>query len=390
METILFEEIFQKIRINFLFNHPFLSVLALSIPTEFKENKNSLFESDGFSIDIDLEKIKTYSTEEITYLYAHTLLHIILKHPQRKRHRDRFIWNLSSDLVVNLILSKFENVGVKPVDEIVDIEFESKSVEEVYELLYKESEEGKESSEKEAKERFNYSNSKLDLKESSLDDNRNEEELDSIITQALSIAKKSSREYASLLVEIDSLIKPEVDIEDTLREYLITSLFEKTQSYSKPNRRFISSGLYLAGNINSKELVELYIALDSSSSITVSEYQRFLGVIKEICEEFYEYRVTLIPFNSKVELNLVREFNSFDTPLDSEFHIPKSEGGTDFNKILRYLKESLGVRDDSLLLVLSDGEFEILESLASETLFLINSKKNLEKFKKYGRIIEFL
>lgn len=73
MASISYDEIFQKIRINFLFNHPFLSVLALSIPTIFQQNSRSAFQTNGKEIFIDLEKLENYSSEEITYLYAHTL-----------------------------------------------------------------------------------------------------------------------------------------------------------------------------------------------------------------------------------------------------------------------------------------------------------------------------
>lgn len=72
MKTISYKEIFEKIRINFLFNHPFLSVLALSIETNYEENKNSAFLTDGFKITIDTKKLKKYSKYEINYLYAHT------------------------------------------------------------------------------------------------------------------------------------------------------------------------------------------------------------------------------------------------------------------------------------------------------------------------------
>ena len=37
MQTSYYKDIFEKISISFLFNHPFLSVLALSIDSEFKE-----------------------------------------------------------------------------------------------------------------------------------------------------------------------------------------------------------------------------------------------------------------------------------------------------------------------------------------------------------------
>ncbi len=108
-----YEELFAKLRVNFLFNHPFLSVLALSIPTTFEVNSNSAFQTNGGKITIDLEKLEKYSDEHITYLYAHTLLHIVLKHPYRQKTRDTNIWNMSCDLVINNIPDTFENIGFK-------------------------------------------------------------------------------------------------------------------------------------------------------------------------------------------------------------------------------------------------------------------------------------
>ncbi|MEA3499353.1 MAG: hypothetical protein U9R16_09870, partial [Campylobacterota bacterium] len=105
MATILFDKLFEKVRINFLFNHPFLSVLALSIPTSFEKTKKSAFETNGSSIKIDQDRLSNYTQNEITYLYAHTLLHVVLKHPFRKDNRDSYIWNGASNVVVNNILS---------------------------------------------------------------------------------------------------------------------------------------------------------------------------------------------------------------------------------------------------------------------------------------------
>jgi len=56
--------------------------------------------------------------------------------------------------------------------------------------------------------------------------------------------------------------------------------------------------------------------------------------------------------------------------------------------VLRYLK-STDIRAENLLMVLSDGEFDITQSLVSKTLFIISDKKNLNKFERYGRVIEF-
>jgi len=401
-----YEELFSKLRVNFLFNHPFLSVLALSIPTTFDENDKSAFQTNGAKITIDLEKLQKYSDDDITYLYAHTLLHIVLKHPYRQKTRDSYIWNQSCDLVINNILDTFENIGSKPEDEILDLNLKEKCVEEVYEILYKKEEDEKnqdsqsdETQESEAKvapdpkgdkEAFIYDNTKLDIEEVS-DEKTNQgdqEKLDGIIIQALTIAKKTSHNYGGLQIEIDTLIRPEINLQDVLKEYLTASLFEKQTTFNRPNRRYIHTGLYLPGTKKSDELIEIYIALDSSSSVGLDEYKKFLGVIADICEGFYEYKVTIIPFDKFVKTEHIISFDSFNILQKDDLFIPKSDGGTNFNEVLRYLKTT-EIRSDNLLMVLSDGEFDITEALVSTTLFIISDKKNLKRFESLGRVIQF-
>lgn len=393
METTYYKDIFEKIRISFLFNHPFLSVLALSINSEFKENINSAFLTDGFKITIDTEKLTQYSRDEITYLYAHTLLHIVLKHPYRQKTRDRDIWNQACDVVINNILSTFENVGTRPADEIIDLDFKDKCVEEVYEILYKKKKEqlSKTTPNKNGKiESNSYDKSKLDLDEVlTKSEKMNQEKLDGIIIQALSLAKKSANLYEGMSIEIDTLIKPEIDLQDVLKEYLISSFFEKQISYERPNKRFIDRGIYMPGTKKLNDNLNIFVALDSSSSVSLDEYKKFLGIISEIAESFYEYKIDILPFDLKVRNEYIISFDSFNPLSSKELLIPKSNGGTSFDELLRYLKKSSEIRNDSLLIALTDGEFEMSESLLCNTLFIISNKKNLRKFEPYGRVIQF-
>lgn len=392
MQTTSYKDIFEKIRINFLFNHPFLSVLALSIDSEFKENINGPFLTDGFKITIDTGKLEKYSKDEITYLYAHTLLHIVLKHPYRQKTRDKYIWNQACDVVINNILSTFENVGIRPADEVLDLTLNDKCVEEVYEILYKKKEELSKTipDEKGKIESNAYDKSKLDLDEVlTKSEKTNQEKLDGIIIQALSLAKKSSNLYEGMSVEIDTLIKPEIDLHDVLKEYLISSFFEKQISYERPNKRFIDRGIYMPGTKKLNDNLNIFVALDSSSSVSLDEYKKFLGIVSEIAESFYEYKIDILPFDLKVRSEYIISFDSFNPLSSKELLIPKSNGGTSFDELLRYLKKSSEVRNDSLLIALTDGEFEMSESLLCNTLFIISNKKNLRKFEQHGRVIQF-
>ena len=393
MQITSYKDVFEKIRINFLFNHPFLSVLALSLETNFEENKNSAFLTDGFKITIDTKKLEKYSKDEITYLYAHTLLHVVLKHPYRQKTRDRYIWNKACDIVINNILSTFENVGIKPTDEIIDLTLKDKCVEEVYEILYKKKKEELSKTTPDNKGKIDsneYDKSKLDLDEVLTKNEKiNQEKIDGIIIQALSIAKKASNVYEGMSVEIDTLIKPEIDLHDVLKEYLISSFFEKQITYERPNKRFIDRGIYMPGTKKLNDNLNIFIALDSSSSVTLDEYKKFLGIIMEIAQSFYEYKIDILPFDLKVKEEYIISFDSFNPLSNDNLLIPKSNGGTSFDECLRYLKKSSEIRNDSLLIVLSDGEFELSESLLCNTLFIISNKKNLRKFESHGRVIQF-
>ena len=383
-----------------------MSVLALSIPTTFGSNPRSAMQTNGAMLTVDLEKLAKYSEEHITYLYAHTLMHIVLKHAYRRETRELSLWNQACDLVINNILNNFKDIGVRPDDEILDLDLADKCVEEVYEILstQEEQEPNQDSQEEKSKENqakvapnpkgdkkaYIYDSSKEDLDE--VNDAKTkqgeQEKLDGIIIQALTIANRTSQQYEGMQIEIEQLIHPQVSLQDILKEYLISSLFEKQSSFARPNRRYIHQGLYLPGYKKSDEFIEISIALDSSSSVTLEEYKSFLGVIEDICQGFYEYKITIIPFDKYVKEEYIITFDSLNPLITDALLIPKSDGGTDFDAVLRYLKTT-DMRSQNLLMVLSDGEFEITESLLSQTLFVISEAKNRKKFEKHGRVIQF-
>ncbi|WP_024788151.1 MULTISPECIES: DUF2201 family putative metallopeptidase [unclassified Lebetimonas] len=134
-----YKNIFEKIRIEFLFENPFLSFLALNIPLIQKNNKYEVIETDGEKIYFDEKKASYYDNETLKYLYAHVLFHILLKHPFRMKERNKDIWNRSCDIVINLLMSEFKNMGKRDENEILLEKFRNKSVEEVYNSLYNES-----------------------------------------------------------------------------------------------------------------------------------------------------------------------------------------------------------------------------------------------------------
>jgi len=370
----------EKIRVNFLFDHAFLSVLALSLPMEYRKNEHEAFETDGLCIYVDVALCEHISEEELKYIYAHTLLHILLKHPFRMKERDHGVWNRSSDIVINLLLSDFERVGERPEHEALLEKFRDKSVEEVYNILYEENQEGEGTPDEQ-----NPKEEKRDLIKNDGDDSAAIEEIDTLIVQAMGAASKQGNIPSSFLEMIKEVTRPKIDLETLLRTYMSESFFDKEVNFSHPNRRFIHQGLYLPGYKHERTRLNLAIALDRSMSIQRETFSKFLGIIDSVLGMSSDFSVRVIPFDESVDARSVVTYDSQNTRAVVAFE--KGNGGTLFEPVMNYLRELS--EPQTLLMVLSDGLFKIEKAPEIGTLFLISDKRNMKKLESYGDVFYF-
>jgi predicted metal-dependent peptidase len=370
----------EKIRVQFLFDHPFLSVLALSLPMYFQENTHEAFETNGVAIFVDEKRIGELNDAQLKYTYAHILLHILLKHPFRMHDRQKSTWNRSCDIVINLLLNDFERIGEKPEDEVLLEKFRDRSVEEVYHALYNEAQEHEGTPDEQ-----NPQEQKYDLIENKGDTESAKEEIDAVIVQAIGAAKKQGNIPASFLEIVHEVIRPKIDLATLLHTYFTESYFDKTSNFTRPNRRFIYQGLYLPGYIQEQNRLSLSIALDRSMSIDPKTFSKFLGIIDGILRVSTDYEVKVIPFDDKVDSEKVVIYDSMD--IRPEITFEKGNGGTEYGPLLEYVKHS--VDSYSLLIVLSDGFFKIEESPPVNTLFLISQKKNMKRLERFGDVFYF-
>ncbi|MDD2357968.1 MAG: VWA-like domain-containing protein [Thiovulaceae bacterium] len=371
----------EKIRVQFLFDHPFLSVLALSLPMHFRKNPHEAFETNGRAIFVDATLCEGMEDEHLKYIYAHTLLHVILKHAFRMNGRDHGMWNRSSDIVINLLLSDFERVGVRPEHEVMLEKFRNKSVEEVYNILYEENQDGEGTPDDK-----NPQEQKLDLIEEEGDTEAYLEEIDTLIVQAMGSAKKQGNIPASFLEVINEVIRPKIDLETLLHTYMSESFFDKETDFSRPNRRFIHQNIYLPGYKHERNRLNLYIALDRSMSINKEVFSKFLGIIDSVLRMSSDFKVTVIPFDESVDEQKIVTYDAQGTR-PSELAFEKGNGGTLFAPVLEYLKKHFEM--NSILMVLSDGLFKIERTPEINTLFLISQKQNIKRLEAFGDVFYF-
>lgn len=370
----------EKIRVQFLFDHPFLSVLALSLPMHFRENSHEVFETDGLALFVDSVKVNNLSESVLKYTYAHTLLHVLLKHAFRMGGRDHKLWNRSSDVVINLLLSDFERVGERPEHEVMMEKFRDKSVEEVYNALYQENPEGEGTPDEE-----NPQEQKLDLIENEGDTQAALEEIDAIIVQAMGAAQKQGNTPASFLEVIHEVIRPNMDLETLLHTYMTESFFDKVSDFSRPNRRFIHQDIYLPGYRQEQNRLVLYIALDRSMSINQDTFSNFLGIIDAILRMSTDFEVTVIPFDDSIDATRIVTYNAQD--IQPKIAFEKGNGGTEFKPLLKYLQHAPEL--NATLMVLSDGFFKMEHAPPLNTLFLVSEKRNIKRFERFGDVFYF-
>ncbi|UFS61500.1 VWA-like domain-containing protein [Sulfurimonas sp. HSL-3221] len=370
----------EKIRVQFLFDHPFLSVLALSLPMRYRKNPHEAFETDGTAIYVDTTMAETIPEPQLKYIYAHTLLHIMLKHPFRMGGRDHKTWNRSSDVVINLLLDDFERVGERPEHEVMMEKYRDQSVEEVYNTLYQENPEGEGTPDDE-----NPQEQKQDLIESEGDSEAAMEDIDALIVQAMGAAQKQGNIPASFLEVIREVTRPKIDLATLLHTYMTESFFDKQSDFSRPNRRFIYQELYLPGYRQENNRLNLYIALDRSMSISRDTFSKFLGIIDGVLRLSTDFKVTVIPFDDEVDKEKIVTYDA--QALKPEVAFEKGNGGTQFAPVLEYLNTA----DEAAatLMVLSDGFFKIEKASHLPTLFLVSEKRNMKRFEPYGDVFYF-
>jgi len=374
------QEQLAKIRIQFLFDHPFLSVLALSLPLVWRDGGNALFVTDGMHIYVDSTYATRYSADESKYLYGHILLHILLKHPARMRGRQANVWNRACDIAINLLMGEFARVGVRPSDEVYEPKFLHQSVEEIYNALYVENPEGEGTPDED-----NPQEQKRDIEEGQGDAQEAIEALDALIIQALGAAQKAGAIPSSFLELITEVTRPKIDLETLLESYMMESFFDKQSDFSRPNRRYIHQNLYLPGYSHARNRLEIIIALDRSMSISTAVFGTFLGIIDRVVRMSGDFEVTVVPFDERVDSSMIVRYGANASKPTIAMH--KGNGGTQIEPLFAYVEQHASA--DALLLVLSDGLFAIHKACTLPTLFLINQKRNLKRLERFGELFYF-
>jgi predicted metal-dependent peptidase len=189
-------------------------------------------------------------------------------------------------------------------------------------------------------------------------DDHLDQEWERITRQAASMSRAIGQLPGHVAREIERSDHPPRDWRETLRDWFQNGATTQ-QTWSRPNRRTISSGLYLPGT-ERDGINKVCFLIDTSASVTF--YAGALEAIKAECQAALDERVidTATVIYGDTRVTRVDEYHSGD---ELEFD-PRGGGGTMMRPLFDHVKNEID--DASLIVCFTDLEIESEAALGPE------------------------
>jgi predicted metal-dependent peptidase len=358
-----------KAKVSLVTQHPFFASILMkrqliedeTIPTAAVDQRNQIY--------INPTWFNTLSVEEVVFVLAHEIGHVIGQHATRRGARQPKKWNIAGDAWINDML-KAADIGT-PIKGCVQIDgSKDETVDEIYNKLPDNpTGDGPGGTGDDIIER----GSPLTPEEATRIDAETRVE----IAQAAQAAKAQGKMPPALAKIIADLIDPGTPWHEILERYM-TSYVRGDYSWSRPNRRFADIA-YLPSTGKVAEMGEVVIQVDVSGSISKTELAYYNGHMARIIEQCNPERVHVLYVDTGVCKHEVFEQGEEVT---LEFY---SGGGTDMEAGFEFLaKEGI---EPEVFVCLTDGytDFNVDKAPNYPVLWCISSDINAP----YGENIHF-
>jgi predicted metal-dependent peptidase len=408
MNVLNTRERISKVIIELMDALPFYADLIMRSPIKELPKEKGVPQSMAVSVDGTLwyaEKfVGTLSDEELKFVLLHETKHKAFLDLVRIGKRDAKVWNIAADMVRDWQVA-YEDARIVPAKapqgRIVasvygKIEFPAplgsfdvldgnalKPVERVYEeVLARLMQSG-------YKPKGDETGTQIDEHRYELEDGRKwsdlseeereatEENLRDEVVQAAMKAKQRGKLPREIEMLIEKTVRGKVDWRQYLWRHIVQALpFDA--SLSRPNRRFISQGLYIPGII--KDSLEVVITFDVSGSIDDEEKAEFLAECVQILELLPNVRMTLVAHDSRVT-----DVIDLTAQSDISSLVLHGGGGTNHVPVFEWIREN---RPDARVVVAcTDGDTRFPDEDAVRAEVIWVSTKEQEEHYPFGRVV---
>lgn len=363
------EKAVSRAKVRLLMSAPFFGNLLCQRPPEFTDIVDTAAVDARGRLYVNPGFIEILSGDEVEFLLAHEVMHIVFQHALREGDRDHEVWNVAADAVINdmlkgLGIGRMIKGGVE-MDGAAD-----RTAEDVYKELMAKMKAGS----SKAKGKGGAIAGDLDTRGAK---GMTEAEIAEVaretkrfVAGAMSAARAQGSVPGKLSEVIEPLLKDSVKWEEVLERF-ITSRAGQCPSWAHPNRRYRRVG-YLPSLDPEAAMGLVVIGVDTSGSVTDKELAGFLGQVNSIFERCHPTEVRVMYCDEEVEKEEV--YTESDFPIRSVK--VAGRGGTDMRAIFSRVEDE-GLEPDALV-IFTDGWTPYPESEEYPTLWVTTDKEASE------------
>ena len=174
---------------------------------------------------------------------------------------------------------------------------------------------------------------------------------------------------------VKELTEPKMDWREIIQQQIMSTL-KADYTWMRPSRKAWHTTAILPGQKND-EMIDICLALDASGSISDQQCKEFLTEVKNIMDQYKDFRIHLWSFDTKVFNPKVFTPDNSDELLD--YHLG-SGGGTEFECNWDYMKNE-GIAPKKFIMFTDGWPFTTWgDPDYCDTIFLINNEydRNIE------------
>ncbi len=173
-------------------------------------------------------------------------------------------------------------------------------------------------------------------------------EIDIALRQGAIVAGRTGMDVPRDLAD---LIKPKIDWREVLREFITETCTGRDYgTWRRPNRKYLSAGVYMPSGVSEK-VGRILTGADMSGSIGPREQSVILGAIGDMAETVHPDGLDMVYWDTEVRSHEAYDADAVSTFIQSTK--PRGGGGTDVNCVPAFM------RDEELTpqcaIILTDG-----------------------------------
>jgi predicted metal-dependent peptidase len=310
--------------------------------------------TDGRNFYYNSRFVDMLKPKEIEFLFGHEVLHCVYDHFGRRGDRDPQLFNIANDYCVNADLKK-HRVGefITSVPCLYDSKYQDMSSEEIYDILYENAEkidigslidklldehldgDSQDGSGGDGDKDGPAKNGKGRPKLSAEERQQIKDEIKEAVLAAASASDGAGNLPAGVKRIIEDMTAPKMNWRELLRMQL-ESTIKSDYTWMRSSRKGWHMDAVMPG-MKLDPMIDIAISIDASGSMLDKMLKDFLGEVAGIMEQFPNYRIHVLSFDTQVYNPQQFDSENLDDITGYEIN---GGGGTDFECVFQYFKEN--------------------------------------------------